>query len=325
MGGLKKTNKTKQPTHMPGVLRTQRQTRRYPKLSLREGCTLETSEKVKSGMGSMGWKEAWCVWEEWEPTVPPAELGKHEEEWETDWGLEEQMMEGWDTAEERGDRGRQSSCPNEWLRDCLKVALDLGGCGVPSPCCPADRQLSTNLWEPMASWGSMCRWRRDIILGAVGTKQHHYQQLPVVQTDGQRETDWKVSGKILRCWDAFLLKLPDLKLEILFQSIRRITFTNLAFILHTIITRRKSQHSCFICPYKEKHIKGETVTVLPLHTLNYNQPAYYESRGTLGVEKIQRKKETWHAEHEGEVRGCVFDEQSSFCISTVIISSSQVD
>ncbi len=154
----------------------------YPKLSLREECVLETSEKVKSGMGSMGWKEAWYIWEEWGATTPPTELGKQEEEEDRDWGfrLEVQMMEGWDTAEERGGRGRQSSCPNDWLRDCLKVALDLGGYGFPSPCCPANRQLSTNLWEPMASWGSMWRWRRDIMLGAVGTKQQHYQQ-PLVK------------------------------------------------------------------------------------------------------------------------------------------------
>lgn len=163
---------------------------RYPKLSLRN---LETSEDVRSGMGSIGWKEGWYIWEEWWATLPPTELGKHEEEEdkeEMDWGfgLELQMMEGWDTAEERGVRGTKSSCPNDWLRDCLKVDLDLDGYEVPSPCCPANRQLSTNLWEPMASWGSMWRWRRDIILGAVGTKEQHYQQ-PLIKrnSDGQGE------------------------------------------------------------------------------------------------------------------------------------------
>lgn len=155
--------------------------KKYPKLSLCEECALETSEEVKSGMGSMGWKEAWNKWEEWGATAAPTaqgELEEGEDKEDRDWGLrlEAQMMEGWDTAEKRGGRGRHSSCPNDWLRDCLRVALDLDGYGVPSPCCPANRQLSTNLWEPMASWGSMWRWRRDIILGAVGTKQQHYQQ-----------------------------------------------------------------------------------------------------------------------------------------------------
>lgn len=146
----------------------------YPRLSLCE--RWKTSDKEKSGMGSIGWKERWCICEEWGPRAPPTELGKQEEEydnWETggELGLEEQMMEGWDTAEERGGRGRQSRCPNDWLRVGLKAALDLGGCRVPSPCCSASRELSTNLWEPMASWGSMWRWRRDIILGAVDTEE----------------------------------------------------------------------------------------------------------------------------------------------------------
>lgn len=151
----------------------------YPKLPLHK--SLETSEKVKSGMGSMGWKVVWYIWEEWGPWAPPTELGKQEEEEDNedrDWGFgfEVNMMVGWDTAEDREGRGRLSRCPNEWLRDSLKKALDLDGYGVPSPCCPAKGQLSTNLWEPMASWGSMWRWRRDIILGAVGTKQQHYHQ-----------------------------------------------------------------------------------------------------------------------------------------------------
>lgn len=147
----------------------------YPKLPLHDECTLETSEKVKSGIGSMGWKELWCKWEEWWATLPPTALGKQEEEEEDrerGLGLMLQMTEGWDTAEDRGGKGRHSSCPMEWLRDCLKVALDLDWRGVASPW----RQLSTNLWEPMASCGSMWRCRRDIILGAVDTKQQHYQQ-----------------------------------------------------------------------------------------------------------------------------------------------------
>lgn len=41
------------PTHMRCVW-----TDRYPILSLREECALEASEKMKSGIGSMGWKEA---------------------------------------------------------------------------------------------------------------------------------------------------------------------------------------------------------------------------------------------------------------------------
>lgn len=154
---------------------------RYPKLLSHEERALETSERMKSGMGSMGWKEAWYTWEEWGAAPPPTELGKQEAEEDKEdrdggFGLDVQMMEGWDTAEDRGGRGRHSSCPNDWLRDCLRVALDLDGCGVPSPCCPANRQLSTNLWEPMASWGSMWRWRSDIILGAVGTNRQHYKQ-----------------------------------------------------------------------------------------------------------------------------------------------------
>lgn len=163
----------------------------------------------------MGWKEAWCVWDEWGATVPPRELGKQEieeDKVERDWGfrLEEQMTEGWDKAEEREGRGRHSSCPNEWLRDCLRVALDLGGCGAPSPCCPVNRQLSTNLWEPMASWGSMWRWRRDIILGAVGKKNNNNSIINSYLW-ATNEADWEISGKILRCWDTFLLKLVDLK------------------------------------------------------------------------------------------------------------------
>lgn len=269
---------------------------RYPKLSLHEECALETSEKVKSGMGSMGWKKAWCVWEEWGATAPPTELGKQEEEEdkeERDWGfrLEEQMMEGWDTAEERGGRGRHSSCPNDWLRDCLRVALDLGGCGVPSPCCPANRQLSTNLWEPMASWGSMWRWRRDIILGAVGKKQQHYQQPLMIQSDGQGEADWEISGKILRCWDTFLLKLTNLKLGILLKSMRYITFTNLAFIL---IALRKSQRSWFISPYKKNYLikqKQKTVIGLPtmisLTILNNNEPIYNNTKWEITMGRNQ--------------------------------------
>lgn len=174
VGGKNKINKEEQnpltPTHMHSVKGVE-----YPKLSLNRGWTLETSENVKSGMGSMGWKEAWYMWEEWGAPPPATELGKQEDEDDkngTDGGfrLEEQMTDGWETAEERGSRGRNSSCPNEWLRDCLKVGLGLDEWGVPSPCCPASRELSTNLWEPKASWGSMWRWRRDIILGAVGTK-----------------------------------------------------------------------------------------------------------------------------------------------------------
>lgn len=149
----------------------------YPRLL----CAWETSEK--SGMGSMGWKELWYKWEEWEATLPPTEPGRQEEDESREdrdcgFGLAVQMTLGWDKAEERGGRGRHSSCPNEWLRDLR--ALDLAVCEVPSPCCPADRQLSTNLWEPMASWGSMWRWRRDIILGAVSTKQQHYQPIQTV-------------------------------------------------------------------------------------------------------------------------------------------------
>lgn len=145
----------------------------------------------------MGWKEAWCVWDECGATAPPKELGKQEieeDKEERDWGfrLEEQMTEGWDKAEEREGRGRHSSCPNEWLRDCLRVALDLGGCGVPSPCCPANRQLSTNLWEPMASWGSMWRWRRDIILGAVGKKNNSVMNSYNSYCNKGRPTGWLV-------------------------------------------------------------------------------------------------------------------------------------
>lgn len=186
----------------------------YPKLPLHEESAWETSEKVRSGMGSIGWKEIWCIWEECGATAPPTELAKQEEEEDKEecgWGLgtELQMMEGWDTAEERGGRGRKSSWPNDWLRDCLKLGLDLGGKEDPSPCCPASRLLSTNLWEPMASCGSMWRWRRDIILGAVGTKQQHCQQPKGVKRDGQGETEEEQeeenSGKILRCWDTSLL------------------------------------------------------------------------------------------------------------------------
>lgn len=65
----------------------------------------------------------------------------------------------------------------------------------------------------------------------------------MIQSDGQGEADWEISGKILRCWDAFLLKLTNLKLGILFKSRRYITFTNLAFILHTVIALKKSQRS----------------------------------------------------------------------------------
>lgn len=248
---VKKWNTCLYKTHARAMWVENWEENRYPKLSLREGCALEISENVKSGMGSMGWKEAWCVWEEWGATAPPTELGKQEEEDKEErcWGfkLEEQMMEGWDTAEERGGRGRQSSCPNEWLRDCLRVALDLAGCGIPSPCCPANRQLSTNLWEPMASWGSMWRWRRDIILGAVGRKQQHYQQPLVIHSDGQSGTDWEISGNILRCRDTVHLKWIQI-IEILFMCLRSIKYTNLAGMLHTIINLRKSQHSSFIYP-----------------------------------------------------------------------------
>lgn len=165
------------PTHTCVVCRGLEKDR-YPKLSLRD---LETSD-VRSGMGSIGWKEWWYIWEEWWATPPPTVLGKHEKEEDKadmEWGfwLALQMMEGWDTAEERGVRGTKSRWPKDWLRDCLKEDLDLGGYGVPSACCPANRQLSTNLCEPMASWGSIWRWRRDIIPGAVGTKEHYQEAL----------------------------------------------------------------------------------------------------------------------------------------------------
>lgn len=125
--GKTMTGGVKTPTHMQSVWRME--TDGYPKLSLHEECTLETSENDKSGIGSMGWKEAWYAWE-WGVALPPTKLGKQEEDEDKDdddWGiwLEVKIMEGWETAEERGGRGRQSSCPNEWLRECLKVALGL--------------------------------------------------------------------------------------------------------------------------------------------------------------------------------------------------------
>lgn len=222
----------------------------YPKLSLREECAFERSEEEKSGMGSMGWKEAWYIWEEWGATVAPTELGKQEDDKDKedrDWGfrLEVQMIEGCDTAEERGGRGRQSSWPIDWLRDCMRVALD--GYGVPSPCCPAKRQLSTNLWEPVASWGSMCRWRRDIILGAVGTKQHYKQPLKI-KSDGQGETDREISGKILRCWDTILdfnkLKTWVLKTNPIYQF-------RLCTAHHFYIMWKSQQSRLISPPYKE--------------------------------------------------------------------------
>lgn len=59
--GKTMTGGVKTPTHMQSVWRME--TDGYPKLSLHEECTLETSENDKSGIGSMGWKEAWYAWE----------------------------------------------------------------------------------------------------------------------------------------------------------------------------------------------------------------------------------------------------------------------
>lgn len=78
-----------------------------------------------------------------------------------------------------------SNDPKDALRHWRSGALEWDwGCGLlASPCVPASRQPSTNLWEPMASCGSMWRWRSDIILGAEDTKHSTVSQ-----------SDWASTG-----------------------------------------------------------------------------------------------------------------------------------